>query len=531
MLNLPGAPLATDYATMADPTLVGRPKQDSMDAELLSIIQHTPAYRALHENNLLCNEYLVHNVQDLRLNTRSWNWSPCPFCTLRCASCCGCLGCNKYFVVNGGCVRKGMHINGEYTFFGEGMHVTSEFFTSVEDEDVRLNNGAIIHGTKAIVIVSQGFIGLAMDRGQPMLLPPGLHQWDSQSVEFKELIDLSSSLIRLGPYTLVTVDEGYAAITQDNGEQKILEGGSSYMLTHRNWKFEKFMTKKIQTDDVGPVAVTTGDNVPLTATATVNWIISDAKLAARMAAQTMENEKNSSGKNNKLTEEETSMQFDITAIRQDVIRQVTSSLAAFVGSVNYSAHGHANMAAVVDGTQKKNTAAQEPEPAPGVDTRRVLFDPARLFSSVDHANDICHRYGVSILSINLISAAPSDHGLLEALSKGAVATVAAEQTQTAARGEAQAMLLKAKAEAESARIRAEGDAQAEEIRAEGSLQAAQRLQGSDVAVQLAKLKTAGACLRDTQANSFFFGLKGAGDIPQGLLGNALAGDSKRGIFS
>merc|ERR1711920_568220 len=93
--------------------------------------------------------------------------------------------------------------------------------------------------------------------------------------------------IRLGPYTMITVDEGYAAVTQDNGEQKILEGGRAYMLTHRNWKFEKFMTKKLQTNDVGPIQVTTGDNVPLEATATVNWIIEDAKLAARMAANTM----------------------------------------------------------------------------------------------------------------------------------------------------------------------------------------------------------------------------------------------------
>ena len=33
--------------------------------------------------------------------------------------------------------------------------------------------------------------------------------------------------------------------------------------------------------------VTTGDNVPLEATATVNWLIEDARLAARMAANTM----------------------------------------------------------------------------------------------------------------------------------------------------------------------------------------------------------------------------------------------------
>ena len=48
---------------------------------------------------------------------------------------------------------------------------------------MRLTEGAIIHGTKAIITVTQGFVGLAMDRGQPILLPPGLHQWDSPTIE------------------------------------------------------------------------------------------------------------------------------------------------------------------------------------------------------------------------------------------------------------------------------------------------------------------------------------------------------------
>ena len=42
----------------------------------------------------------------------------------------------------------------------------------------------------------------------------------------------------------------YAAVTQNNGQQEILDGGKTYMLTHRNWRFEKFLTCKIQTNDL-----------------------------------------------------------------------------------------------------------------------------------------------------------------------------------------------------------------------------------------------------------------------------------------
>merc|ERR1711959_821319 len=176
------------------------------------------------------------------------------------------------------------------------------------------------------------------------------------------------------------------------------------------------------------------------------------------------------------------------------------------------------------GSGKKGSGSCEPEPEEK-DGAKALFDREKLMSSVEHANDICGQYGVKILSINLISAYPKDRSLLEALSQGAVATVAAEQTETAARGESNAMLLKAKAEAEAAKIRAEGSASAEAIEAEGSLKAADLLGKSEVATTIAKLRASGAALGEGKANSFFFGLGGAGDIPAGVLGSALMADA------
>merc|ERR1711977_520123 len=66
-------------------------------------------------------------------------------------------------------------------------------------------------------------------------------------------------------------------------------------------------------------------------------------------------------------------QFDITKLRQDVLRQVTASLAAFVGSVSYSAHGHAAMAQSIAGGKHSKAAASEPEPEEK-DGAKALFD-------------------------------------------------------------------------------------------------------------------------------------------------------------
>ena len=63
---------------------------------------------------------------------------------------------------------------------------------------------------------------------------PGLHQWDNPDIQFDKMIDLKEKCITMGPYTLVTVEEGYAAITIDNGKQMILDGGKSYMSDAQN---------------------------------------------------------------------------------------------------------------------------------------------------------------------------------------------------------------------------------------------------------------------------------------------------------
>jgi len=484
--------------------------------ELMTAQEQSPAYRALHDQNLITSQYRVRSTEDLDLVKSDATITASR--VLQVTTCNGCCCFLKTFAVSNGCLRKGRHSNGEYIFFGEGPHSIKSPYITVDSADIPLLSTHIVHGTKAILTVEQGFIGFASDRGQPVLLAPGLHQWTSTTMKFETMIDLSTSVICLGPYTLVTVDEGYAAVTSDNGEQKILDGGQAYMLTHRNWKFEKFMTKKLQTNDIGPIKVTTGDNVPLEVTATVNWVIENVILAARMSANTMQKQAPSATA--------ATPEFDISKLRADVLRQVTASLAAFVGTISYSANGHAELAHQVQGRAKTSgcdakLCEPEPEEEKGGSGAKALFDVRQIHGSVQHANEICSKYGVNILSMNIISAYPADKVLLTAMSQGAVATVAAEQTETAARGEAAALLAKARAEAEAARIRAEGDARAEEVRAEGSLKAARRLEESDVAVMVTKMRTAGAALGEGKANSFFFGLSGAGDIPSGVLGNAL----------
>merc|ERR1719284_2283368 len=142
---------------------------------------------------------------------------------------------------------------------------------------------------------------------------------------YERAIPLNDHVIKFGPYTLITVDEGYAAVTQNNGKQMILPGGHTHLLDHMNWKFEKFMTLKIQTDDLEKIQATSADNIEMEITSTMNWRITDVIVAATNAAETMAQ----SGKAGAVS-------ADITKLRGDVRKQAIASLAGFIGGVNYS---------------------------------------------------------------------------------------------------------------------------------------------------------------------------------------------------
>lgn len=198
-----------------------------------------------------------------------------------------------------------------------------------------------------------------------------------------------------------------------------------------------------------------------------------------------------------------------------MLKQALASLAAFIGSVNYSESFHMSAAAAgnpmqraaVEGvavptgdegssfdnsqfvnnpmydTEKMSTYARpSPRPhapcplapscGPHTPTTPLTSPPPppththARHRSVDHANKVTKTYGVQIMSINIISASPSDAKLTTSLASGAVASAEALQAETAARGRANAVRISAEAEAARVKIEASGLGEAETIRAD-----------------------------------------------------------------
>merc|ERR1719231_1629143 len=183
-----------------------------------------------------------------------------------------------------------------------------------------------------------------------------------------------------------------------------------------------------------------------------------------MAAETMA----ASGKADHVT-------ADITKLRRDVLKQAIASLAAFIGSVNYSESFHMSAmnqqkSAVAVGVAVERPVGPSHKKPEGF-TDNPLYDTEKMGTAVVMANAVTRSYGVEIMSINIISALPNDQALTKSLASGAVASAEALQAETAARGKANALKIQAEADAEL--LRAQGLADAERVRAEGAKAALQ----------------------------------------------------------
>merc|ERR1712066_1021685 len=205
-------------------------------------------------------------------------------------------------------------------------------------------------------------------------------------------------------------------------------------------------------------------------------------------------------------------------LKRDIMKQAVASLAAAIGSIRYADDVHISASDKVS-IDTSDISPQRPKSyGAGSDEGHgvaQIFSVQQMSAAAQHANEICTQYGVSIVSINVISAVPMDKKLEETLSSGAVAAAGALQAEIAARGNAKARLIDAQSQAAANRINAQAIADAEVTHAQGKKDAAALLEESSVAVDLVKLEKTGEILGEK--TSFLFGASPA--VLPALLSN------------
>ena len=168
--------------------------------------EDSPAYAVLSRHGLLNTSYRLDTSEQIDAVPEN---ATRPVNCLLDVLCCPAKCCFSTFEVDAAKLQLVEDGRGSFYFYGPGVHRICDPFYKLGNQ-VTYSKGVVKHGDLTLAVVEQGHIGFALDQGQPILLPPGLHQWRSPTMVFEKSYDISNNVIRLGPFTLVTVDSGYS---------------------------------------------------------------------------------------------------------------------------------------------------------------------------------------------------------------------------------------------------------------------------------------------------------------------------------
>mmetsp|Transcript_137 Transcript_137/g.357 ORF Transcript_137/g.357 Transcript_137/m.357 type:complete len:821 (+) Transcript_137:115-2577(+) len=143
-----------------------------------------------------------------------------------------------------GCVAKA-NCDNLPRLYGEGLHIVeSPNFSFKGTELVSPENLCITHGTITILQVPRGKIALLWNRNEPYLIDkPGLYEFNSNNVHFVEFVDAAERFIELGSKKVIQVYTGEVGITYDKGHLKVLKNGR-HVIDSSTHVFERFLSTK-----------------------------------------------------------------------------------------------------------------------------------------------------------------------------------------------------------------------------------------------------------------------------------------------
>eukprot|EP00759_Apiculatamorpha_spiralis_P002126 PhF_6_TR10792/c0_g1_i3/m.17352 len=401
--------------------------------------------------------------------------------------------------------------NGTYDFLRPGYHrymlcgVRFDGLRSLSTIDT-----AMTHGPVGFVTISVGNIGVLVVGSEFRLLAPGTYQWISPAVTFKGSVPTRNFSGSLGPYSLVTVPEGSAAITLHHGNLRVLgwsekdpihsagqapnaaeEVSRTFFLDDANWVYQCFFSLHTQTDRLEGNDLLSKDNVEILMVAMSQWRIINPHLAYQKCDTTME------------------------GIRKKVDQLVRATIARIVagtcighGPVSGSVAHPMVMGQVVQTDGEVTPASQDDD------------DLAHLMQS-KHATQYMRELtinlnamGIDVIGVYVPEKQIKNDDTRSEVSKQAVIGIKAEAQRAAADAEAYATVKAAKAEGDAERQRADAKAysmitiakaEADAIRETSTAQsdAGKRLGApTETAARLALTERTAKCLENANVTIF-----------------------------
>jgi len=410
----------------------------------------------------------------------------------------------------------GMVMNsGRPELLGPGWHCIAEPLRKWNGKK-RLSEQVIKFGTKEIITVKDGFIGLAWDRGEPVLLPPGMHQWDSDTLKFEKVFDRRTNF-QAGPFTFCTVQKGDVGVSFDRGELALLPAGY-HVLKHALHKFSHNLSVRQQFDRLQSSKLLSQDTVELDLDATVSWQVVEPRSAA-LNARDMDHLR------------ELVHRQARAALSECVFKMAVSSTASSASGLSQSADAvlESGCNDVVDGGLARPISPEElgqtESTTAAAKSVSALSEATSSEATLKQCNAELEMIGVKINKIAIVKLDITDLEVLRALAKGATIAVAIREKRKVAEVEAESTVLQARAKAEGRRLEAQAEAYAERQRADAQqyysekvAESARILSEDPLAGQLMKMHASADVMASTASSLV---ITGAGnDLTNTLLGNA-----------
>lgn len=154
--------------------------------------------------------------------------------------------------------------------FGEGQHIIESPKFSFEGMAiVSPDYLCISHGTITILQVQRGKVALAWNCNEPFLLDkPGFFEFNSNNFHFVGFVDASERFIELGSKKVIQVYTGEVGITYDEGHLKVLKNGR-HIIDSSTHLFERFLSTK--QCSVRMITYTAGHKIAKKSITKSNW--------------------------------------------------------------------------------------------------------------------------------------------------------------------------------------------------------------------------------------------------------------------
>ena len=376
---------------------------------------------------------------------------------------------------------------------------------------VELSQEHIQFSTMEVVTVKDGFVGLAWDRGEPILLPPGMHQWDSPTMKFDKMLDRRQNF-QAGPYTFCTIKKGDVGVSFDRGELQLLPAGY-HVLKHALHKYSHNISVRQQFDKLNSSKLLSQDTVELDLDATVSWSVTQPEMAALNAR-------------------------DMDHLRELVHRQARAALSECVfkmaistntaaSGLSQSTDGILGSSGSLDGGVAQPVSPEDMSDGNTAQAEAVssLSEACSNEETLQRCNSELTAIGIQINKIAIVKLDITDVEVLRALAKGATIAVAIREKRKVAEVEAESTVLQARANAEGRRLEAQAEAYAEKQRADAQQYYAEKVAASaavlsehQLAGELMQLHASGGVLAQTESSLIITG--GGGDVASTLLGNS-----------